>query len=79
MADSEVLRALGVEIGTSVSVLFMHHSPKALKEASEMTLENVLRGTGDFGAMAYCVHGFRRDEDLFAYGEGPEEMEVVNA
>jgi len=29
MADSEVLRALGVEIGASVSVLFMHHSPKA--------------------------------------------------
>jgi hypothetical protein len=55
----------------------MHHSPKASKQASELTLENVLRGTGDFGAMADVVYGMRRDENLFSYGEGPEELEVV--
>jgi hypothetical protein len=69
--DSEVLRSHGA------SVLFLHHSPKASKEAAELTLENVLRGTGDFGAMADAVYGLRRDEKLYAYGEGPEEMEVV--
>ncbi len=42
-----------------------------------MTLENVLRGSGDFGAMSDFVYGFRRDEKLFAQGEGPEEIEVV--
>jgi hypothetical protein len=71
VADSEMLRANGA------SVLFQHHSPKASKEAAELTLENVLRGTGDFGAMADAVYGLRRDDSLYAYGEGPEELEVV--
>ncbi len=69
--DSDMLRSIGA------NVLFLHHSPKATKEAAELTLENVLRGTGDFGAMADFVYGFRRDENLFAQGEGPEEIEVV--
>jgi hypothetical protein len=69
--DSDMLRSIGA------NVLFLHHSPKATKEAAELTLENVLRGTGDFGAMADFVYGFRRDEVLFAQGEGPEEIEVV--
>jgi hypothetical protein len=69
--DSENLRANGA------NVLFMHHSPKASKDAAELTLENVLRGTGDFGAMADAVYGFRRDEAVYSYGEGAEEMDVV--
>jgi hypothetical protein len=69
--DSDLLRSLGA------NVLFQHHSPKATKDAQELTLENVLRGTGDFGAMSDFVYGFRRDEGLYAYGEGPEEVEVV--
>jgi hypothetical protein len=69
--DSDMLRSLGA------NVLFLHHSPKATKEAAELTLENALRGTGDFGAMADFVYAFRRDEKLFAQGEGPEEVEVV--
>jgi hypothetical protein len=69
--DSDMLRSLGA------NVLFLHHSPKATKEAAELTLENALRGTGDFGAMADFVYAFRRDEKLFAQGEGPEEIEVV--
>jgi hypothetical protein len=66
-----MLRSIGA------NVLFLHHSPKATKEAAELTLENALRGTGDFGAMADFVYAFRRDEKLFAQGEGPEEIEVV--
>ena len=69
--DSDLLRSLGA------NVLFLHHSPKATKDAAELTLENALRGTGDFGAMADFVYAFRRDEKLFAQGEGPEEIEVV--
>lgn len=69
--DSDMLRSIGAD------VLFLHHSPKATKDAAELTLENVLRGSGDFGAMSDFVYGFRRDENLFAQGEGPEEVEVV--
>jgi len=69
--DSDMLRSIGA------NVLFLHHSPKATKDAAELTLENALRGTGDFGAMADFVYAFRRDEKLFAQGEGPEEIEVV--
>jgi AAA domain/RepB DNA-primase from phage plasmid len=69
--DSDMLRSIGA------NVLFLHHSPKATKDAAELTLENALRGTGDFGAMADFVYAFRRDEKLFSQGEGPEEIEVV--
>jgi hypothetical protein len=69
--DSDTLRSIGA------NVLFLHHSPKATKDAAELTLENALRGTGDFGAMADFVYAFRRDEKAFAQGEGPEEIEVV--
>lgn len=69
--DSDMLRSIGA------NVLFLHHSPKATKDAAELTLENALRGTGDFGAMADFVYAFRRDEKMSAQGEGPEEVEVV--
>jgi AAA domain/RepB DNA-primase from phage plasmid len=69
--DSDMLRSIGA------NVLFLHHSPKATKDAAELTLENALRGTGDFGAMADFVYAFRRDEKMYAQGEGPEEIEVV--
>jgi AAA domain/RepB DNA-primase from phage plasmid len=71
VVDSDNLRAQGAD------VLFLHHSPKATKDAAELTLENVLRGSGDFGAMSDFVYGFRRDESMFAQGEGPEEVEVI--
>jgi tetratricopeptide (TPR) repeat protein len=69
--DSDMLRSI------DANVLFLHHSPKATKDAAELTLENALRGTGDFGAMADFVYAFRRDEKMYAQGEGPEEIEVV--
>ena len=41
------------------SVIGLHHAPKnALSKATEMTLDNVLRGSGDIGAMAATVWGF---------------------
>jgi hypothetical protein len=43
-----------------------------------MTLENTLRDTGDFGAMSNCVWALQRDEKLFDYGDGPEEMDMIN-
>ncbi len=73
VADSDYLRSKDI----GADLLFMHHSPKESKKATELTLENVLRGTGDFGAMADVVYGIRRDENLYAYGEGPEELDVV--
>lgn len=39
------------------AVVFLHHSPKASSESEFMTLENVLRGTGDLGAMCDAVWG----------------------
>ena len=39
------------------AVVCNHHSPKAAGDADFMTLENVLRGTGDFGAMCDAVWG----------------------
>lgn len=41
------------------SVVCLHHSPKAAGDAEFMTLENVLRGTGDFGAMCDAVWGIQ--------------------
>jgi len=43
----------------ALAVVCLHHSKKAQGESNFMTLENVLRGTGDFGAMADCVWGLQ--------------------
>ena len=42
------------------AVVCLHHSPKKSGDASFMTLENVLRGTGDLGAMSEVVWGIER-------------------
>lgn len=43
----------------AVSVVCLHHRPKAAANCEEMTLENVLRGTGDFGAICDAVWGLQ--------------------
>jgi hypothetical protein len=43
-----------------------------------MTLENMLRGTSDFGAMCDQAYGLRVDEHLYNRGAGPMEIELVN-
>jgi AAA domain len=69
--DKDKLQSVGADL------LFLHHATKMSAKA-DMTLENILSGTGDFGAMADCVWGLRRDEKLFDYGDGPEEVDVIN-
>ena len=44
------------------AVVGIHHAPKASGKTSEMTLENMLRGTGDFGAMCDAVYGLKNDD-----------------
>ena len=51
------------------AVFSAHHSPKSTAEPDEkkqklkeMTLENMLRGTGDIGAMCDCVWGLQPDD-----------------
>jgi hypothetical protein len=41
------------------SVVVLHHSPKDFAHAKEMTLENMLRGTGDKGGFAATGWGIR--------------------
>jgi AAA domain/Bifunctional DNA primase/polymerase, N-terminal len=68
--DITALRALG-----AVSVIGLHHSTKASAE-TEMTLQNVLRGTSDLGAMCDSVYALRRDRQTYDNGAGPNEIEV---
>ena len=50
------LRQLG-----AVAIIAIHHSPK-MSANEEPTLENTLRGTGDFGALADAVYHIRKEE-----------------
>lgn len=42
------------------AVIVAHHSPKAFATQNYMTLENMLRGTGDIGAMVATAWGIRQ-------------------
>jgi hypothetical protein len=72
--DVIALRAAG-----AVSVIILHHAKKSTTEKREtMTLENMLRGTSDFGAMCDQAYGLRVDEHLHNRGADPMEIELVN-
>jgi hypothetical protein len=72
--DVITLRAAG-----AVSVIILHRAKKAATEKREtMSLENMLRGTSDFGAMCDQAYGLRIDEHLYNRGAGPMEIELVN-
>ncbi len=72
--DIIALRAAG-----AVSVIILHHAKKSQSEKREaMTLDNMLRGTSDFGAMCDQAYGIRMDEHLYSRGAGPMEIELVN-
>jgi bifunctional DNA primase/polymerase-like protein/AAA domain-containing protein len=61
----------------AVAVVLVHHATKA--SANEvMTLENMLRGTGDFAAMCDQAYGIRKDRTLYANGNGPMEIQLVS-
>ena len=63
----------------AVCVVLLHHATKSAKMNQEkMTLENMLRGTGDFGAMCDQAYGIRKDMNLYANGSGPMEIDLVS-
>lgn len=51
------------------AIVCLHHSPKASARDEMMTLENVLRGTGDLGAMCDAVWGLQHDKRKSANGK----------
>jgi hypothetical protein len=72
--DVIALRAAG-----AVCVIILHHAKKSLTAKREpMTLDNMLRGTSDFGAMCDQAYGIRMDEHLYNRGAGPMEIDLVN-
>lgn len=63
----------------AVSVVLIHHATKASKQKKEtMTLENMLRGSSDIGAMCDQAYGLRKDMLLYQHGAGPMEIDMVN-
>jgi len=70
--DVTQLRAAG-----AVCVVLLHHATKASKK-EEMTLENMLRGTSDLGAMCDTAYGLKKDDFLYRGGGGPLEIDVQN-
>jgi hypothetical protein len=72
--DITSLRAAG-----AVCVIILHHAKKGMSGKREtMTLQNMLRGTTDFGAMCDTAFGIRMDEHLYNRGAGPMEIELAN-
>jgi len=60
-------------------VVLVHHATKNSKKKGEaMTLENMLRGSSDLGAMCDQAYGVRKDDTLYANGAGPMEIDIVN-
>jgi len=59
----------------AVAVIGLHHAKKTLRDKG-MSLEAVLRGTGDIAASADAVYGLLRDHLLYNNGAGPNEIEV---
>ena len=68
--DVTKLRQMG-----AVAVVALHHATKAIREKG-MSLETVLRGTGDIAATADAVYGLLRDDELYEFGAGPNQVEV---
>jgi hypothetical protein len=61
----------------AVAVVIVHHATKAARQNQErMSLENMLRGTSDFGAMCDQAYGIRKDMTLYANGSGPMEIDI---
>lgn len=63
----------------AVCIVLIHHATKQSKAKREtMTLENMLRGSSDLGAMCDQAYGLRKDMGLYANGAGPMEIDLVN-
>jgi len=63
--DAKVFAAtlFGLQKAGARTITGAHHSPKALTSAAELTLENVLRGSGDIGAMLATCWGVWQKEE----------------
>ena len=59
----------------AVAVIGLHHAKKSIREKG-MSLNEVLRGTGDIAASADAVYGLLRDHLLYNNGAGPNEIVV---
>ena len=56
---SDILFNLQRRQGQDGAIVVLYHSPKATKDASELTLENCMRGSGELGAAITDAHGTR--------------------
>jgi AAA domain len=61
----------------AVTAVLVHHATKNSRKET-MTLENMLRGSSDLGAMCDQAYGIRKDDALYANGAGPMEIDLVN-
>jgi len=63
----------------ATTVVLVHHATKEAKQKKmAMTLENMLRGSSDLGAMCDQAYGIRKDMGLYANGGGPMEIDLVD-
>lgn len=60
----------------AASVLLLHHSKKGTSEATELTLDNVMRGSGELGAFVACVWATRLQDGKDEY-KTPSYLENV--
>lgn len=56
-------RLFNLQAAGARTITGAHHSPKSFGAADYMTLENVLRGSGDIGAMLAACWGIRKTDD----------------
>jgi hypothetical protein len=70
-----VNQLLALRHAGAASIVGLHHSTKAMRKEG-MSLETVLRGTGDLAAMCDAVYGLIRDDKLYANNAGPNEIDV---
>jgi hypothetical protein len=70
--DVTELRAAG-----AVAVVLLHHAKKDSGGARQMTIENMLRGTGDFAAMCDMAYGIRKNLLLYQ-SNGITEIDLVS-
>lgn len=61
----------------AASVVVLFHSPKGTKEASELTLENAMRGSGDLGAFVSSCWATRLQDPDNDEWKSPSYMKNV--
>ena len=67
----------GLMKGGAASVMVLFHSPKGTKEASELTLENAMRGSGDLGAFVSSCWATRLQDPDNDEWKSPSYMKNV--